>query len=152
MRNALSLYKEGLMSRKSARENAFRLVYEFLETGERNDFTLGILCERDADADRAFTVQLYDTVLNNYAYLRSAIERFSSGFAYERIYKTDLAALLIAAAEILFSSDVPEKVAVNEALELSRTYSTEKSTSFVNGVLASILQHKEELLHEREDH
>lgn len=139
------------MSRKSARENAFRLVYEFLETGERNELTKSLLCAREAPTDVAFTGELYDAVLGNFSYLKSVIERYSNEFAFDRIYKTDLAALLVAACELLLRDDIPEKVAVNEALELSRTYSTEKSTSFVNGILASVILHKEELKHERED-
>lgn len=140
------------MSRTSARENAFRLVYEFLETGERNDFTMEILCESAAPTDADFTKELYDAVLENYDFLKSVVARYSKDFAFDRIYKTDLAALLIATCELLLREDIPEKVTVNEAIELSRTYSTEKSTAFVNGILASVLSHKEELLHAREDH
>ncbi|MCI8459290.1 MAG: transcription antitermination factor NusB [Clostridia bacterium] len=138
------------MSRKSARENAFRLVYEYLETGERNDFTRELLCGRDVPADSEFTKRIYDTVLQNFAYIKSVIERYSKDFAFDRIYKTDLSALTVAVCELLYMPDVPEKVAVNEALELSRTYSTEKSTSFVNGVLASVIANKEELIHASE--
>lgn len=140
------------MSRKSARENAFRLVYEYLETGERNDFTKELLCGRDEANDAAFTDEIYTAVLERFDFLRSVIERYSKDFSFERIYKTDLAALLIAAYEILYRDDVPEKVSINEAIELSRTYSTEKSASFINGILASVLLHKEELIHEGEDH
>lgn len=139
------------MSRKSARENAFRLVYEFLETGERNDFTKELLCKNEAPDDVAFTCGIYDTVIENYEYLKSVISRYSKDFTFDRIYKTDLAALMISVAELLFMEDVPVKVSVNEALELSRAYSTEKSFSFVNGILASVIANKEELKNERED-
>ena len=139
------------MSRKSARENAFRLVYEFLETGERNDITKELLCKNEAPDDVAFTCGIYDTVIENYEHLKSVISRYSKDFAFDRIYKTDLAALMISVAELLFMEDVPVKVSVNEALELSRAYSTEKSFSFVNGILASVIANKEELKNERED-
>ncbi len=139
------------MSRKSARENAFRLVYEFLETGERNDFTKELLCKNEAPDDVAFTCGIYDTVIENYEHFKSVISRYSKDFAFDRIYKTDLAALMISVAELLFMEDVPVKVSVNEALELSRAYSTEKSFSFVNGILASVIANKEELKNERED-
>ena len=139
------------MSRKTARENAFRLVYEFLQTGERNEFTKELLCA-DADAaDVSFTGALYDAVTENYEFLKTVIARYAKDFAFERIYKTDLAAMMIATCEILLDMDVPEKVAVNEALELCRTYSTEKSTSFVNGILASVIVHKDELREERQN-
>lgn len=139
------------MSRKSARENAFKLVYEYLETGERNGLTLEILCEGNDASDMKFTEEIYDAVLENFDFLKSVVERYSCEFSFDRIYKTDLAALMIATCELLFREDIPEKVSVNEALELSRTYSTEKSTSFVNGILASVISHREELINERQD-
>ncbi|MDE7394807.1 MAG: transcription antitermination factor NusB [Clostridiales bacterium] len=140
------------MSRKSARENAFRLVYEYVETNERNDFSKSILCDGEAPDDVAFTERLYDGVLENFAYLKEIVERYSKDFAFDRIYKTDLAALLIASFEILLCDDVPEKVSVNEAIELSKIYSTDKSPSFVNGVLASVIANREALIHARADH
>ena len=94
------------MSRKSARENAFRLVYEYLETGERNDFTRELLCGRDVPADSEFTKRIYDTVLQNFAYIKSVIERYSKDFAFDRIYKTDLSALTVAVCELLYLSNI----------------------------------------------
>ena len=134
------------MSRRSARENAFRLVYEYAETEERNDFTKSILCAGAAPEDVAYTERLYDGVLVHYAYLQEIIARYSVGFALDRLYKTDLAVLLIAVYEILWCGDVPEKVSVNEAVELCKIYSTDKSPSFVNGVLASVIANKEALI------
>lgn len=143
--------KRDTMSRKSARENAFRLVYEFLETGERNDLTKRLLCGNDEQNDKTYTEEIYDAVTNEYEYLKSVVARYSKDFSFERIYKTDLAALLIAVCELLLRDDVPEKVSVNEALELCRVYSTEKSVAFVNGILASVIANKEALRNERED-
>ncbi len=139
------------MSRKTSRENAFRLVYEYIETGERNDFTKELLCAKDAPSDAEFTEELYDAVIENYGFLKSVIQRYSKDFSFERIYKTDLAALMIAVCELLLRDDVPEKVSANEAVELSKTYSTEKSASFVNGVLASVIANKDELKKELDD-
>mgnify|MGYP002516849677 CR=1 FL=1 len=56
----------------------------------------------------------------------------------ERIFKIDLAILSRAIYEILFIDNIPVKVSANEAVELAKKYSTEKSYSFVNGVLATI--------------
>ena len=138
------------MSRKSARENAFRLVYEFVETGERNDFTRELLSVNETEEDVLFTSEIYDTVIAEYEFLKSVISRFSHDFAFDRIYKTDLSALLISASELLFRDDVPEKVSVHEAVELSRKYSTDKSTAFINGILASVISHKSELKEEHD--
>ena len=83
-------------------------------------------------------------------FLKSVVSRFLRGFNIDRIYKIDLAILYVACYEILFMPDVPEKVSVNEAVELAKTYSTDKSPSFINGVLAGVIAAKEELLNERE--
>lgn len=139
------------MSRKSARENVFRLVYELLETGERNDFTKELLCQNESPEDNQYVNEIYDSILENFDFLKSIVERYSKDFAFERIYKTDLAALMISVCEIICRTDVPEKVSVNEAVELSKKYSTEKSKVFVNGILASVISHKEELMDERKD-
>lgn len=139
------------MSRRSARENAFRLAYEFLETGERNDFTKELLCAGQDESDNEYVSSIYDALIEHYEFLKKIVAGYSRDFAYERIYKTDLAAILIAACEMLYRDDVPDKVAVNEALELSHLYSTEKSSSFVNGILASILRDKEALKNAGED-
>ena len=61
----------------------------------------------------------------------------------ERISKVDLALLKLAIYEILYT-DTPYKVAINEVLELSKKYSEESSSNFINGVLASIVKENEE--------
>ena len=61
----------------------------------------------------------------------------------ERISKVDLALLKLAIYEILFT-DTPYKVAINEVVELSKKYSEDGSSNFINGVLASIVKENEE--------
>ena len=133
------------MSRRSARENVFKLAYEFLETGERNDFTKELLCSGQDEGDCEYVTSVYDALVENYEFLKKTVSGYSRDFAYDRIYKTDLAAILVATCELLYRDDVPDKVAVNEALELTHAYSTEKSSSFVNGILASVIRDKEAL-------
>ena len=62
------------------------------------------------------------------------------GYEVDRIYKIDLAILVLAIYELKFASgDVQPSVVINEAVELSKKYSTEKSYSFINGVLAKVI-------------
>ena len=63
----------------------------------------------------------------------------TEGYELDRIYKVDLAILVLAVYEIKYQ-DTPKNVVVNEAVELSKKYSTDKSYSFVNGVLAKVLK------------
>ena len=57
-------------------------------------------------------------------------------FAIDRLFKVDLAILLLALYEIKFVESVPFKVSVDEAISLAKKYSTEKSAKYINGVLA----------------
>lgn len=137
--------------RKTARENAFKLTFEQLIGGARNELTYNALTSGLNEEDKLYLDTLLDGVTSEKAFLTKTIASFARGFTAERIYKIDLAILLIATYEILFLSDVPDKVSVNEAVELAKTYSTDNSPSFINGVLASVIKEKENLLNERNE-
>lgn len=66
------------------------------------------------------------------------IEENLANWSMKRLAKTDLMILRIAIFEMLYVTDVPAKVALNEALEITKLYSDEKSRKFVNGVLAKV--------------
>lgn len=61
----------------------------------------------------------------------------------DKINKVDLAVLRLATYEIFFDDDVPEKVSIDEAVEIAKKFGSESSPSFVNGVLGTILKRKE---------
>ena len=92
--------------------------------------------------------KLYEGVNEKYEFLKTVIEKYAKGFAFERIFKLDCALIMVASYEILFLDDIPVGVSVNEAVEFAKQYSTEKSRSFVNGILASVVANKEELTEE----
>lgn len=74
------------------------------------------------------------------AELDSIIEKNLQNWKLDRISKINLCILEMGIYEMLYVEDVPEKVALNEALELTKRYSDEKSVSFVNGVLDKVLK------------
>ena len=128
------------MSRKKSREFAFRLVFEkFFHTpnddclDEMEDIVLD-------DEDKSFVNKLLDGVNENYDEIISIVKANIEGYELERIFKVDLAILVLAIYEIKFLKETPEKVIINEAVELSKKYSTDKSYSFINGVLAKVLK------------
>lgn len=137
--NALS---EREFMRKYAREIAFKLVYQYLITKEESPFTLEILTAEDSldDGDIQYITSLYHGIIENYADIYRHISELSEDFKAERIFKADMAILVLAAYEILHLEDIPVKVSVSEAVELAKVYCTDKSPSFINGVLASFLQ------------
>ena len=71
------------------------------------------------------------------------ISEKAEGWSLQRLSKSDLAVLRLATYEILFDEEVPDGVAINEAVELAKSYGGDKSYRFVNGVLASIAKRGE---------
>ena len=67
------------------------------------------------------------------------IQKYSNGWDISRLVKMDKDILRIAITELLYTKDAPLKVVVDEAVELAKKYSTEDSSSFVNGVLAKVI-------------
>ena len=139
------------MGRSETRENLFKLIYEQCIIEEKNALTYSIVEKATEEAQREYLTKVYAGVNENLDFLKSCIARFSDDFSIERIYKVDLSILLLACYEILYMDEVPDAAAINEAVNLSKKYSTEKSSAFINGILASIKKNKEVILHERED-
>lgn len=128
------------MSRKKSREFAFRLVFEKFFHEPDNDIFDN--CEDFVlnDEDRNFVNELFDGINIHYDEIMSIIKENIEGYEIDRLYKVDLAILVLAIFELKFSNATPHKVVLNEAIELSKKYSTEKSFSFINGVLAKVLK------------
>ena len=68
------------------------------------------------------------------------INRYSSKWKISRISKTALAIIRCAACEILYMPEIPDAVAVNEAVEMAKKYDTAETVSFVNGILGGIIR------------
>ena len=127
------------MSRKVAREYAYKLVFEFLFSNTPNNRTYQLFtCADLDDNDVSYVEKVYFGIIKEYSSLISIIENYSQGFSIDRIYKTDLSALLIAIYEMKNIDEIPLSVSINEAVVLVKKYSTEKSNSFVNGILSSV--------------
>ena len=88
------------------------------------------------DEDVAFVNTLVSGVAANKPQLDGIVSEYSRAFKLNRIYRPDLAALELALYEMLYC-DTPHPVAINEAVGIVKKYSTEKSVSFVNGILAA---------------
>ena len=134
------------MSRKEARERVFQLVFERVTTQERNELTLEKFIRKLPDS-AVYIQSVYDGLDARLDFFVNQISRYAKGFSGERIFKVDLSLLLVATYEILFVDDVPERVAINEALDLVKRYSTEKSAAYINGILANFVKEKERILH-----
>ena len=86
-----------------------------------------------------YAIQIAETFQKNHDEIDSIIKKYSTGWVFERLVKMDKDILRIALSELLYIKETPMKVVVDEAVELAKKYSTEDSSSFVNGILAKII-------------
>lgn len=128
------------MSRVISREETFKLIFEFCTTGESNDLTVNELVEGNNEVDVDYVKQVYYGVVEKFEELKNDIAGVSKSFSVDRIFKVDFALLLLALYEIKYMPEIPNAVSVNEVLNLSKRYSTEKSFSYINGILANFVK------------
>ena len=124
--------------RALARELAFQLIFERLFVKDNfsdEEFFVSLKKEEDIN----FAKEILSSFENNRQQIKDTISSHLVGYEIDRVYKVDLAILCEALTEILFIK-TPYKIVVNEAVELAKKFSTEKSSKFVNGVLSSILK------------
>ena len=127
------------MSRKKSREYAFRLVFERFFHEPDVDFAFQDEELVLDDSDKEFANSLIGGINEKFDDIQEIIKRNIVGYEIDRLYKVDLAILMVAVYELKFMNENPP-IVINEAVELSKKYSTDKSFSFVNGVLAKVLK------------
>ncbi len=141
------------MGRRLARESAIQFLYstdfnknesleemleDFFETGnESNEIRLQNALSTN---DKSFAEEIIKGTIEKMQHIDRLIQDNTTGWAKERIAKVDLAILRLALYEIIFRGDIPDSVAINEAIELAKKYSTDESGGFVNGVLGKIIR------------
>lgn len=152
-----------MSSRHLARSIVFQSAFEWdfrnssreeaLASLERNNTEFG-----EGNSEKAFSEALLKGVIDKKADLDSIIVKAAPDWPIEKISIADRNILRIGLYELLFSDrkEVPAKVAINEAIELAKTYSGEKSSGFINGVLGTIYKElgepgKEEVSKKRKD-
>jgi transcription antitermination protein NusB len=106
-------------------------IHRFIQRRLLEDFKL---CE--------FTEELIDGVHKNQARIDTMIAEVAENWRLDRMAAIDRNILRLGAYEMLFRPEVPAKVAINEALELAKRYSTAQSSRFVNGILDRVLQYQ----------
>ncbi|MBE7075788.1 MAG: transcription antitermination factor NusB [Clostridiales bacterium] len=125
--------------RKDARENAFKLIFEGLFHECDEELSRENLVDLKKEEDQDFFKNILTAFSENQETMKSKIEAHLKNFEYNRLFKIDLALIYLALTEILYCN-TPKGVAINEALELAKTYSTEKSSKFINGIISAILK------------
>ncbi|MBQ4293449.1 MAG: transcription antitermination factor NusB [Lachnospiraceae bacterium] len=131
------------MTRREIRDGIFLILfrYEFYdEEGFRlqsDQFFSDLAAEKKEDED--YMRKKLDGILSKLPELDKALNERTTHWKTSRMGKVELAILRLGLYELLYEEDIPNNVAVNEAVELAKKYGTEDSFSFVNGVLAKFL-------------
>lgn len=126
--------------RTTARETLFKLIYSSQFTQTVDDNLKSALLKSDSltDDDRNYCERVLDLINVNLGELLATLDKHSLSFPENRIFPSDKSILLIALAEILYCDDIPDKVSMNEAANLASKYSSEKSASFITGILSAV--------------
>lgn len=122
--------------RSYAREVAFCKVYSYLMSGDYDGDFSQFDADKLTEEDLTFADTLVKGVIGQKQSLDSVVAEFSRSFKLNRIYRPDLAALELALYEMK-NCDTPHPVVINEAVDIAKKYSTEKSVSYVNCILAA---------------
>ncbi|MBQ4557940.1 MAG: transcription antitermination factor NusB [Clostridia bacterium] len=142
------------MGRKLARDIFFKLIFEnlFVESKESvtyENFLQGTGLDLEGtvvtidsldEENLQFLKDNYLSYLKNKEQIFEVLSKNIKGYTIESMFKIDLAILVAAIQELMFYKQTPIKIVVNEAVELAKKYSTDKSSSFINGILANVVK------------
>ena len=124
------------MNRKTARENAFILLFEkaIKQDETYEEIFTKATTERGLEVDE-YVKKVFFGNAENACVIDTKIEECLVGWKKERVSISSTAILRLAIYEMMFMDDIPVKVSINEAVELSKKYDDDKAYVFVNGVL-----------------
>jgi transcription antitermination protein NusB len=132
-------------ARSKARKRALDILYECevrrLPLGD----TLGERVDAGEPPVNEYTILLVHGVSEHQARIDEVVSTYAKGWSLERMPTVDRNALRIGVFEVLYVDDVPDAVAVSEAMNLVRDLSTDESPAFVNGVLGNVVRDKSAL-------
>ena len=130
------------MKRAEVRENIFKLLFcnEFQnaqEMPEQYRLFLDAL-EECTESNRTYIQTKVTDIAGHLDEIDKKINEVSIGWSTDRMSKTDLTIIRLAYYEMKMDEDIPEKVAVDQAVELAKKYGSDESPAFVNGILAKL--------------
>ena len=127
------------MNRKTARENAFILLFEKAVRSDEpcEEIFKTATEERGLEYDD-YVKKVFFGANENQAIINETVEKCLIGWKSERVSFVSRAVLNLATFELMFMEDIPVFVSINEAIELSKKYDEDKAYSFVNGVLNAV--------------
>jgi N utilization substance protein B len=136
--------REGFTARRKARKRALDVLYE---ADLREVPSADVLADRVDRADPPiadYTVTLVEGVNERRARIDELITTYAEGWSLERMPPVDRNLLRMSIFELVWCDDVPDAVAISEAVEMATDLSTDESPRFVNGLLGRLMLMKQE--------
>lgn len=130
------------MSRREIREKIFKLLFraEFYEEGDLSEQRQLFLEELGQEnKDTLYIQNKFEEIVSHLEEIDDMVNQVAQGWKTSRMGKVDLTLIRLAVYEIKFEEDIPEGVAINEAVELAKSYGSDDSPSFINGILAKLV-------------
>lgn len=124
------------MKRRIAREKAFQALFQMITTNLDKQDAMDYVLEEEENDD--FLISIVEGVTAHQQELDELIVENLENWSLERLPKVEKTVLRIAAYELKFEDGTPTQVAINEAVELAKTFGDEASGKFVNGVLSKM--------------
>ena len=135
------------MNRRKSREIAMKLLFEMSINKENYEDIIENFKEHtDADLqeiDMSYITKVLAGIHENGKEIDKNIEKHLIKWKLNRLSKMNLAILRISTYEILFEEEIPDKVSVNEGIELAKKYGEDSSPAFINGILAKMIKNDE---------
>jgi transcription antitermination protein NusB len=135
-----------LAARTKARKRALDILFASELRGESATEALDRAVSEGEGPTNPYTSVLVKGVVEHQARIDQVLREYAEGWTLERMPTVDRNVLRLGVFELLYADDVPDAVAVSEAMVLVRELSTDESPGFVNGVLGTILRAKPSLV------
>lgn len=135
------------MGRREQREQLFKLLFRIeFNTLEEMPEQVELFFEQDEiinENDIEFITRKYEKIQDKLSELDQLIDEKADGWNTKRLGKVELTVLRLSIFEILFDDDIPQSVAINEGIEISKKYGQESSGGFINAILAKFTEEKQ---------
>ena len=126
------------MTRNDAREIMMQILYEMEASDEMNEETAVRLAQERLSGNHVQRGEsLLRQIVGSLDEIDGKINACSTRWKTTRMPKVDLAIMRLAMGEMLFAEDIPDAVAINEAIDLGKKFSTAESSKFIHGVLGA---------------
>ncbi len=131
-----------MAARSKARKRALDILFAADVRGESATVALDRAIEDGEAPSNDYTVVLVRGVMEHRAHIDELLTSYAEGWAIDRMPAVDRNVLRLGVFELLYAEDIPDTVAVTEAMSLVRELSTDDSPPFVNGILGTIMRNK----------